>query len=140
MGIRGTFSTPYHPESNGMVERVNETLEKILQKLVIDKTSQWSDYIQDAVFAYNIGYHSSTKYSPFQLLYGRQLALPPLLYTIIKDSKTLSYSKYLTHLMKTLIYLQSDAYSKKLEKKIKRFENLKLSSLLYDMESPVISY
>jgi hypothetical protein len=39
MAIRGVYTTPYHPESNGTVERVNGTLEKILRKLVINKPS-----------------------------------------------------------------------------------------------------
>ena len=46
MGIRGVLTTPYHPESNGTVERVNATLERILRKLVVDKPSDWNDQLQ----------------------------------------------------------------------------------------------
>ena len=101
MGIRGVLTTPYHPESNGTVERVNATLEMILRKLVVDKPSDWNNHLQSAVFAYNVSYYSSTKHTPFQLLYGRQPALPPLLYNLIKESEALSYYDYLKQLCNT---------------------------------------
>ena len=105
MGIREVLTTPYHPESNGTVERVNATLERILRKLVVDKPSDWNNHLQSAVFVYNISYHSSTKHTPFQLLYGRQPALPPLLYDLIIESESLSYYNYLKQLCNTLISL-----------------------------------
>ena len=61
----------------------------------MDNPAKWSTMVQLAAFAYNIGYHSSTKFTPFQLLYGRYPSLPPLLYKIVKDSTEVSYAKYL---------------------------------------------
>ena len=127
MGIRGVLTTPYHPESNGTVERVNATLERILGKLVVDKPSDWNNHLQSAVFAYNISYHSSTKHTPFQLLYGRQPALPPLLYTLIQESNTLSYYNYLRQLCTTLVNLQTETYSNLLLWKTKAHEKATLS-------------
>ena len=45
MEIRGVLTTPYHPESNGTVERVNATMERILRKLVVDKPSSWNNHL-----------------------------------------------------------------------------------------------
>ena len=111
MGIRGVFSKPCHPESNGQVKRVNSTLERILRKLVIDNPSSWSIHLHLVVFAYNIGFHSSTKHSPFQMLYGRHLAKPPLLYSMVKDTESLNLYEYIKQLVKSLIAIQSDAYT-----------------------------
>ena len=70
IGIKGVLTTSYHPESNGTVEIVNTTLERILRNLVVDKPSGWNNHLQSAFFAYNISYHSSTKHTSFQLIYG----------------------------------------------------------------------
>ena len=128
MEIRGILTTPYHPESNGTVERVNATLERILRKLEVDKPSDWNNHLQSVVFSYNISYHSSTKHTPFQLLYGRQPALPPLLYTLIQESNTLSYYNYLRQLCITLVNLQTEAYSNLLLQKTKAHNRATLSS------------
>ena len=103
MSIRGVFSTPYHPESIGMVERVNGTLERILRKITIERPSKWATFLSSAVFAYNIGYNLSTGHSPFKMLYGRQPSLPPILYTLVKDTDNKNPLDYVEKLFDTLI-------------------------------------
>jgi hypothetical protein len=66
------FSTAYHPESNGHTERVNRVIEYMLRMYVMDKPSRWEDYLHLVEFAYNNGYHTTLKMSPFESLYGRQ--------------------------------------------------------------------
>lgn len=68
--------------------------------------------ISSAVLAYNISYHSTTKYSPFELLYGRKPALPPLLYDILDQNlDSQNTDSYLKELTTTIIALQSKAFS-----------------------------
>jgi transposase InsO family protein len=64
------FSTTYHPKSDGQIKRVNRVIEYILRMYVMDKPSRWEDYLHLVEFAYNNGYHSSLKMSPFKELYG----------------------------------------------------------------------
>ena len=109
MSIRGVLSTPYHPESNGMVERVNSTLERILRKITIERPSEWATFLSSAVFAYNIGYHLSTGHGPFKMLYGRQPSLPPILYTLVKDTDNKNPLDYVEKLVDTLIKIQTNA-------------------------------
>ncbi|CAF1548103.1 unnamed protein product, partial [Adineta ricciae] len=45
-------------------------------KLQDDQDNNWDEYLQTVVFAYNTGVHKTTKYSPFELLYGRAARLP----------------------------------------------------------------
>jgi hypothetical protein len=66
------FSTSYHPEYDGQIERVNRVIEDILRMYVMDKPSRWEDYLHLVEFAYNNGYHTSLKMSPFKALYGRK--------------------------------------------------------------------
>ena len=122
MRIRGELTTPYYPESNKTIERVNGTIEAILRRIILDNPAKWSTMVQSAAFAYNIGFHSSTGYTPFLLLYGRHPSLPPLLYSILKESEEISYGEYLRRLANLLIAIQADAYENIYSKKLKAYE------------------
>jgi hypothetical protein len=74
-GIKHVFSTPYHPQTNGLVERFNRTLCESLSKLV-KQTNEWDQYIAPVLFAYRTSKHSTTKISPFYLINGREAKLP----------------------------------------------------------------
>ena len=60
MCIRSALITPYHPEANGMVKRVNSTLVDILRKLTTEFPCAWCSFIEFFSFAYNNSFHSST--------------------------------------------------------------------------------
>ena len=64
------FSTTYHPHTNEKIERVNQIVEDMLRMYVMNNPIKWEDYLHLAEFAYNNGYQTSAKMSPFELLYG----------------------------------------------------------------------
>ncbi|GET57239.1 putative integrase core domain protein [Rhizophagus irregularis DAOM 181602=DAOM 197198] len=74
--IKHLFSTPYHPQTNGLVERFNRTLSESLARLSTDHIDNWDNYIAPILFAYRTTKHSTTKIAPFFLLYGRDAKLP----------------------------------------------------------------
>ncbi|GFN84562.1 reverse transcriptase [Plakobranchus ocellatus] len=69
--IKHFLSSPYHPQTNGVVERFHSTLKGMLRKLAFDSSSNWCQYLNAALFAFRYQVHTSTDYSPFFLLYGR---------------------------------------------------------------------
>ncbi|CAF4238254.1 unnamed protein product, partial [Adineta steineri] len=71
VGYDHTYSTTYHPQSNGMIERFNATFIPQIAKLQDRENNNWDEFLAPVVFAYNTGCHSTTQYSPFQLLFGR---------------------------------------------------------------------
>jgi len=72
--------TPYHPSSNGQVERVNGVLTKILRTLVWDNPNSWNVMLPMATMAYNTAYHRIIKDSPFFALKHRDPKWPYLLF------------------------------------------------------------
>lgn len=69
-------ASPYHPQTGGHTERYNRTLCGMLAKYVNDEQSDWDEKINSMLFAYRTSVHSSTKETPFYLVYGRQPRLP----------------------------------------------------------------
>jgi len=74
--IQQKFSTPYHPQTNGLVERFNKTLCGALAKLTYEHQKDWDLFISPVLFAYRTSKHSTTQMTPFYLLYGREAKLP----------------------------------------------------------------
>ena len=75
IGYNHIYTTPYHPQSNGLVERFNATFVPQISKLQDSQDNNWDEYLQGVVFAYNTGIHKTTRYSPYELLYGRAARL-----------------------------------------------------------------
>ena len=78
-------STPYHPQSNGLVERLVQTFKSSLKRTIMDHlqgaidaepSPYWAHLVDSILYAYRCTPHSSTGVSPAALLYGRELRLP----------------------------------------------------------------
>jgi transposase InsO family protein len=75
-GVCHVFTTPYHPQSNGVCERFNSSLCENLSSICNDKRTDWDQQLSKTTFAYNTSRHTSTKITPFELMYGRRCRLP----------------------------------------------------------------
>lgn len=69
-------TTPYHPMFNGLVERFNGTLKRMLKKMCTERPSNWDRYLPAILFAYREAPQESLGFSPFELLYGRTVRGP----------------------------------------------------------------
>lgn len=70
-------STSYHPQSDGQTEVVNKTLEAYLRCFIAGKPKTWATWLPWAEYWYNTSKHSSTQYTPYKIVYGRD---PPTLF------------------------------------------------------------
>jgi len=74
LGIDTNYATPYHPQSNGQVERFNKTLVKQFRHYVSEHVVTWSRYLSLVVTAYNSQVHGSTGHIPFSFVNPRRLS------------------------------------------------------------------
>ncbi|MCO5553271.1 hypothetical protein L7F22_006792 [Adiantum nelumboides] len=70
-------STPYYPQSNGLVEKANGIIAGIIKKMVKNKTKPWDDFLDGALWAYRTTHREATEFTPFHLVYGQE-ALQPI--------------------------------------------------------------
>lgn len=70
IGAEHNLTAPYHPQSNGIDERLNGTLVRILRAYVDEHQSDWDEYLKWALYVYNTTVHESTGFKPYQILHG----------------------------------------------------------------------
>ena len=76
LGVKKLNTTSYHPQCDGMVERLNRTLKAMLRKHVAKFHSQWDRFLPGVLWAYRNTPHESTKEKPSFLLFGIDLRSP----------------------------------------------------------------
>jgi transposase InsO family protein len=74
--IQPIRTTPYHPQTDGLVERFNQTLKLMLRKTAVKEGIDWDKMLPYVLFAYREVPQTSTGFSPFELLYGHQVRGP----------------------------------------------------------------
>ena len=76
LDVDKTRTTPFHPQSNAVIERKNKTLQNMLAKCIIEEQSNWSQQLPYVMMAYRSSVHESTGYTPQFLVLGQELSLP----------------------------------------------------------------
>ena len=78
LGTEKTRTTPYHPSSDGFVERFNRTMMEMVSKLIEPSRRQgdWDEKLQLVMLAYRSTPQTSTGESPHMLMLGREANMP----------------------------------------------------------------
>ena len=134
-GVTKIRTTPYHPQTNGACERMNQTLLKMLRTLPENMKSRWPECVNKMVHAYNCTRHSSTGYSPFYLLFGREPTLPIDLFLCTDEStKRKDHSKFVKDWRRQMEEAYTIAQKKSTDKKLKDKERWDAGATLSCLE------
>ena len=86
-GVQKLRTSPYHAQTNGQVERMNQTIIRMIGKLEEDKKACWSKHLPELLMACNATHSTVTGYSPYYLLFGRRPRIPvDYLFPTLRDS------------------------------------------------------
>ncbi|GJZ78810.1 reverse transcriptase domain-containing protein [Tanacetum coccineum] len=70
------LSTAYHPQNNGQIEVTNRAIKRILERSVGYNPKDWSENLNDALWAFKTAYKTPKGCTPFRLVYGKACHLP----------------------------------------------------------------
>jgi transposase InsO family protein len=76
LGVTKLYTSPYNPKCNGQVDNFHKTLHSSLAYFLEGSGQDWEHYVDYVLWAYRSQPHSVTKFSPYYLLYGREMAGP----------------------------------------------------------------
>ena len=76
LGATHLYSTVYHPQTNGQIERFNATMDGKIAALCNERRTNWDEILPFVTFNYNTAIHATTRITPFELMHGRKATLP----------------------------------------------------------------
>lgn len=132
LGITTLQSTSYHHQSIGSLENTHKSLANYLRIQTDNHPHSWSTWLPFWCFSYNTSVHSSTQYTPFELIFGKKCKLPS---NLIQDKvdPLYNYDDYPLQLKYRLQTSLNEARKNLLQSKIIRKEK-------YDVNCNPIRY
>lgn len=74
--INKTRTTPLHPRSDGMIEKMNRTINDMLSKYIKTHQKDWDKHLDYITMAYNSTPHETTGFTPHRMVFGREMKIP----------------------------------------------------------------
>ena len=130
VGTKLLFSTSHHPQTDGQTEVTNRTLGTLLRGLVSKTQKDWDARLSHAKFAYNRVISSTTRRSPFEVVYGVNPYMPIDLIPMPKEEihtdaqKRLEVFKKTCEDVKKRISKMNEVYKRRSDKKSRREGNM----------------
>lgn len=124
--ITQKFSTAYHPETIGALERSHRCLNEYLRQFINEHFDDWDSWLPYYSFCYNTTPHTEHSYAPFELIFGTQPNFPKS----IKETKKIdplynheAYYKELKFKLQTAAIRAKELLEKSKDKRIQQQDN-----------------
>ncbi|OBZ81002.1 Transposon Ty3-I Gag-Pol polyprotein, partial [Choanephora cucurbitarum] len=98
LGIQRSLTSVEHPQTDGLVERLNRTIKTSLTICTEGNPLDWDEQLPFVTFAYNTAKQSSTRFSPFEVLFGRKARLPVLPDLELESAKSYETETWVAYL------------------------------------------
>ena len=82
LGVKKIFTSPYHPETDGMIERLHRYIKERLRIISVDRglnfleRDDWDIFISAIQFTYNSTPNRMTNYAPYTIVFGKEVSVP----------------------------------------------------------------
>lgn len=143
LGIDKTRTTVRRPQSDGMVERANRSIQNMIASYISDTQSDWDEHIPLLMLAYRSSIHETTGVSPAMMMLGRELTLPVdmTLGRPIRDDR-LCATEHAYQLEKKLLDIHDFArrHLNISSESMKRRYDVKVHKIPYEVGDPVWYY
>lgn len=87
----------YHPQTNGTLERSHHTLATYLRMYTNSSKNDWDEWLPYACFCYNTTPHTSSGFTPYELVYGQKPMIPSSIHRAPTCTNFDDYDKELKH-------------------------------------------
>lgn len=106
-------STAYHPESQGALERLHQTLKCTLTKFCNEVDKEWDESVPFMLYAVRTAKNESLGYSPSELLFGYQIRGPLeiLFKSLVNEYETDNFSLYVENMIERIHKVREFAIS-----------------------------
>ena len=107
LGINHKFVTSYHPQANGMIERIHRTMKVAFRSL--DEPSEWADALPFITLAINNQVCDSNNFTPYQMVFGQAARLPGTFFfndDAVEGNKTLQPIAAIQEFQENMRHLQ----------------------------------
>ena len=128
LGIKKTHTTPYHPQSDGLIERFNRTLLSMLSIAAKDDEHDWDLKLPTLLWAYRTSVQETTGETPSLLMLGREASLPIDVLYNLPQQKQSSGSAYLKQLKENMMQAQDRVRTRMKKEQQKQKANYDRSS------------
>ena len=99
LGIDKTRTTAFHPESDGLIERTQRTIEDMLSKYIETNQRNWDEVLPLLLMAFRSSKQESSNFSPCMMMLGREVDLPvDLIYPSPSSEPKMSGDEYVVNL------------------------------------------
>lgn len=128
--IKQLWSTPYHPQTQGALEISHSTFKEYLKSFVNEEQNNWPRFVYTAMLTYNTTIHSTTNFTPYELVFGHKPYIPSSIY---ETSLEPTYNSYLRMLQQRLRISREKAFENILKSR-------EISKAYYDKHTRPVKY